>query len=139
MLREDLKKLKTEPADLRRFGLTVGTVFLLLGCWSALRHKPAWPALIIPAILLLGLGASCPRRLRTVYIAWMTLAFVLGNLTAAILLTLLFFLVVTPMGLLGRCLGKDFLQRKRDPAAASYWVLRDPAALKQKRDYDQQF
>jgi hypothetical protein len=139
MIRDELKKLKTGAADLRKFGLTTGGVFALLALWFGLRHKPFWPGLLIPAAPLLVLGLACPGSLKRIFLGWMTIVFSLGAFVSTVLLTLLFYLVVTPIGLLARCLGRDFLSRKLDRQAASYWLPRDPSVPKPKSDYERQF
>ena len=138
MIREELKALKTGPRELRRFGLSVGGVFLLLGAWFLYRHRPWSPYLVAPGALLLALGALAPRSLKAVYVGWMALAFTLGMIVSTLLLTLCFYAVVTPVGWLARLCGKDFLQQKWDPRAASYWMPR-PVAPQQRTDYERQF
>jgi glucose-6-phosphate-specific signal transduction histidine kinase len=139
MIRDELKQLKTGPGDLRKFGLTVGGVFALLAVVFWLRHKPFFPYLLLPAAPLLALGLVWPRGLKGVYLGWMALAFVLGHIVSSVLLGLFFYLVVTPIGLLARSVGKDFLSRKWDRQATSYWLPRDPSVPKTKADYEQQF
>jgi hypothetical protein len=139
MLREELKKLKTDSANLRKFGLTVGGVFVLLAAWFGLRHKPFGPYLLIPAVPLVVLGLVYPPGLKRIFFAWMTIGLALGTVVSTVLLTLLFYLVVTPIGLLARCLGKDFLRRKPDLRTASYWLPRDLSGPKPKSDYERQF
>ena len=68
----------------------------------------------------------------------MTLAFVLGFIMAHVILTLFFFLIVTPIGLAARLFGKDFLNRKRDTHATTYWIPRE-ARRKRPADYEQQY
>jgi multisubunit Na+/H+ antiporter MnhG subunit len=58
------------------------------------------------------------------YIAWMTMAFALGFVMSHVILTLFFFLIVTPISLFARLVGKDFLNRKLDPTATTYWIPR---------------
>jgi hypothetical protein len=140
MLREDIKGLlKASPRDLRKFGLMVGGVFLGLGLIFYLRHKPWWPWLVWPGAPLVVLGAVLPRSLKWVYVAWMTLAMILGAIVSTILLTALFFFVVTPIGLVARLAGKDFLSRRLDSSAVSYWILRDVSKPKPKHEYERQF
>ncbi len=138
-IREELKKLKTEPKDLRRFGVTVGAVFVLLAGWLWFRHKPYYPLLLIPAVPLLVLGVIYPKSLKGVYRGWMALALVLGHVVSTVLLTVFFFLIVTPIGLVARCFGKDFLDRKFDRQAASYWRPRARTKPSDPSRYEQQF
>jgi hypothetical protein len=142
MLREDIKGLlKATPRDLRKFGLAVGVVFVLLapGLFYLGARKPwAW-YFLVPGLPLILLGMVFPRSLKWVYVGWMTLAMILGAIVSTILLTLLFYFVVTPIGLVSRLAGKDFLSRKLDPKAASYWILRDASKPKEKHEHERQF
>ncbi len=88
--------------------------------------------------MLVVFGVVWPRALKWVYIAWMSAAFVLGFVMAHVILTLLFFLVITPTGLVARLTGKDFLSLKLDRAAKSYWLPR-PQKPKRAADYERQF
>ena len=138
-LRDDIKQLKTSPRELRKFGLTVGGVFVLLGALFWLRHKPSAPYLLAPGLLLLVLGAVWPQALKYVYLGWMTLAFLLGFVVSNVLLTLLFFLVITPIGLVARLFGKDFLSLKLDRTATTYWIRRERRGPKSPAEYERQF
>jgi hypothetical protein len=140
MLREEIKGfLNTTTRDLCKFGLTVGGVFCLLGLWFWLRHKPFFWYVLLPGVPLIVVGAIFPRSLKWIYVAWMTFAIMLGMIVSTILLTLLFYLVVTPIGLFARVVGKDFLSQKLNPSAASYWIVRDVSKPKQKHEHEQQF
>jgi hypothetical protein len=139
MIRDQIRDLKTSPRELRRFGLTVGAVFALWGAWLVFRHKPLAPYPLGVGALLIGLGALGPAVLRPIYVAWMALAFALGWVVSTILLTLFFYLVVTPIGLLARALGQDFLDRRWDLAASTYWRPRRKPEREEKSSYERQF
>jgi len=117
----------------------VGAVFTLLGVWFWWRGKGRYPYFLAPGAVLLGLGAGAPRALRLIYVGWMSLAFLLGFAVSNILLTLFFYVIVTPVGLLARLAGKDFLNRKLDGQTGSYWIMRDRSVPEQKKNYEQQF
>ncbi|HYE57215.1 MAG TPA: SxtJ family membrane protein [Rhodothermales bacterium] len=124
------RHLDVSRAALRRFGRTVGLVFLALGAFVLWRR--GWTLTPLPGTLLsvgavlVGLGLAAPTLLRPVYRVWMLLAFALGFVMTRVLLTVVFFGVVTPIGLLRRALGHDPMRRKRDPAASTYWLPRPP-------------
>lgn len=139
MIREELSQLPSGTRDLRKFGVTVGSVFLLLGAWCLFRHRAAGPYLAAVGGVLFVLGLAAPRALRRVHFAWMLLALLLGLVTSGLLLSLLYLLVITPISLLARLLGKDFLSVRMDPHTPSYWQKRDPTAARKPEDYEQQF
>jgi hypothetical protein len=67
-----------------------------------------------------------PAALRPLNRAWMLLGLVLYKIVNPIVMALLFFSTMTPVGALMRACGKDPLRLRRDPAAASYWIAREP-------------
>ncbi len=139
MLLKDIKDLKTGTRELRNFGLLVGGVFAALGLLALWRGKPVYPWLLTPGLALVVLGAVLPRTLKYVYIAWMTLALILGFIVSHVILTVFFFLVITPIGLVARLAGKDFLRLKLDRQAKSYWIPRERKESKTAADYERQF
>ena len=139
MIREELKQLPTQPRDLRKFGLVVGAVFVALGAWFLFRRKPVWPYLLSPGAALIFLGVVAPNLLRQVYVGWMAMALALGLIVSTVILTLFFLLIVTPLSLFARLVGKDFLSLKLQPRAASYWIVRPQRSPRRPEEYEQQF
>ena len=134
----DLRKLKAGPRDLRKFGLMVGGLFVAIGIFLLLRHRLSYPFVIYVGAALIAFGAVWPRALKYIYIAWMTLAFTLGFVMSNAILVLFFFLFVTPIGLLARLFRKDFLGRKWDKQAGSYWI-QCPREMRAAESYERQF
>lgn len=137
-IRQQINDLKTDTPDLRKFGLLVGGVLCVVGLLLLLRHKTNYPYLFWSGAVLIAFSAVWPRALKYPYIAWMTMAFALGFVMSQVILTLFFFLLVTPIGLVARLFGKDFLNRKRDLRATTYWIPRE-AKAKPPVSYEQQF
>ena len=138
-LKDELKELPLGPRDLRRFGFLVGGIFALLALWFWYRERDFWWWCVIPAVPLLLLGTVYPKSLRLVYLGWMSLALILGLVVSTILLTLFFYLVITPMGLIARLAGKDFLSLKLNPAKSSYWIQREQPAERNPSEYERQY
>ena len=111
--------------SLREFGLvTAGMIALVFGLllpwiWNA-EPWPQWPWLL--AALLGSISLTFPLILRPFYHWWMKLAHILGWINTRILLSLVFFLILLPVALILRLLGKDPMRRKLDPAQESYRV-----------------
>lgn len=137
-IRDDIRQMQTDPRTLRKFGLTVGGVFAALGVVFLLLHKAHWPYFAWPGAVLVVLGAVLPRALKWIFLVWMSLAVVLGFVVSHVILTFFFFLVVTPIGLIARLAGKDFLSLKLNPDAKSYWIRRETKAHSA-QDYERQF
>src|SRR5262245_73747 len=123
---------------LRKFGLTVGTAFLVIGGISRFRgHGAVSFGILAAAGILLALAAVLPQALRPVEKAWMGLAMVLSWVNTRIILSVLFVVAFTPVGLVRRLLG-DPLDRKFRDGRSTYWRPRErkPTGLPQ---YERQF
>ena len=108
------------------FALIVGGALLVIAAFQWRRGAPqwVWVALIALAAVLLIAAALVPSLLRPVYRGWMRLGEVLGWVNTRVLLTLIFFLVVTPIGLLMRLFGRSPIAVKR--RNDSYWLDVEP-------------
>jgi hypothetical protein len=110
-MEHDIKEL--DARGLREFGLTTGGIvaglFGLLFPWLLERPVPRWPWVI--AAVLVAWALAAPASLRGFYRGWMKLGLLLGKITTPVIMGVVFFLVVTPMGLVRRLLGKDSLAR----------------------------
>lgn len=106
----------------REFGLIVGGVLILLSAWWFYRGKfeTATQILLPVGGLLVTLGLVWPRSLVLPNRGWMALAGVLSFISTRIILAAVFFLVVTPIGLIKKAMGWDPLHR-RAGKAGSYW------------------
>lgn len=109
---------------LRDFGLGAGAmiagVFGLLLPWLFGAHFPRWPWIAGGAFAAAAI--VMPAALRPVYRGWMRVALLLGRITTPLILGLVFYVAVTPMGVLMRIFGYDPMRRRRDPDARSYRV-----------------
>jgi hypothetical protein len=107
--------------QLRQFGLLVGGGFAVLGVlpWVLRRGGPR-PILLGLAAVLIILALLWPEGLRWPHRGWMALGHALGWINTRILLGVVFFLVVTPMGAVARLFWRDPMRRGFDPKAPSY-------------------
>jgi hypothetical protein len=107
---------------LRTFGL------VMAGACAAMTALLWWRGstwLALPAVagaLFLGAALLLPHVLAPIEKTWMALARGLALVSTAVLLTLTFFLIVTPLGIFLRLIGKDLLAIRRNPTRTSYWV-----------------
>jgi Saxitoxin biosynthesis operon protein SxtJ len=118
---------KITNKQLRSFGFTVGGIFALIGFWPLIfrGEDPRWWAMVVAGCLVVP-AAVFPKSLAWVYKGWMALGHVLGWINTRIILGVVFYLIVTPIGILRRWLGKDPMGRKLRPDIDSYRVIRKP-------------
>ena len=98
------------------FGL-IGAVAFYRGGWDG--TASSWWL----ATAIVGLpGLAIPGLLRPVYLLWMLLAFPIGWTISHLSLAAIFYLIITPIGLVMRLFGHDPMERKFEPDAATYWI-----------------
>ncbi|MFX0197132.1 MAG: SxtJ family membrane protein [Candidatus Hodarchaeota archaeon] len=135
---EEIKNIKSGRRELRKFGITVGIVLGLLGGLFFWRGRDYYSYFLILSAALILLGLTIPILLKPVYKMWMTLAMLMGWVMTRVILSILFYLVITPIGLLAKLLGKNFLELKFNRNADSYWIPK--GKVKSERScYERQF
>ncbi len=136
-INDEYQRLDRSPQALRRFGLMAGVAVLLLGGVFWWRHRGAgWPLISIGAALILSAGLA-PLALKWIHGPWMIAALALGWIVTRVLLTVLFFLVITPIGLIQRLFGKRLIEIAFRSDAATYWHSRTARPVSE--DYEKQF
>ncbi len=109
---------------LREFGLTTGiaivVIFGLFFPWVLNINWPRWPWYI--AAPLWGLALLQPMWLRWIYRGWMRFGLLAGRVMTPLVLGIVFFVMISPMAVFRRLLGKDPMQRKLDSSLKSYRV-----------------
>ncbi len=113
-----------EKVEARKFGLIVGSVFMILGLLSFFKGKGINLPLIIPASILFLLALISPGLLVPIYKTWMRFGVVLGRINSFLILSVIFYLVVTPIGLIRRIFSKDSEKFSYKTAKGSYWIKR---------------
>jgi len=117
-------KLKENPREWLKFTAVMAAVGIALAALLWRRHLLGVPGFTTAASVLALVVLACaarPRWFRGFYRVGMTASFHVGQVMGRVLLSVVFLLVVTPLGLLLRLTGKDLLQLRRDPNAATYW------------------
>jgi len=105
----------------RKFALTVGIAFVVLGTISALRGH-VWPPRVLWTLggLFLVAGLAFPGQLSGVHRAWMGLASAISKVTAPIMVGAVYFLVLTPAGLLMRLAGRNPIKQREQNGG--FWM-----------------
>lgn len=107
------------------FGIVFAIVFLLIGLYPLLHGENVRLWALVAALVLLALAFLAPKTLSVPNKLWFKLGMLLGAVVAPIVMALVYFITVVPIGLLIRLTGKDLLREKLDKKATSYWIKRD--------------
>jgi hypothetical protein len=114
------------PRELRWFGVILLACFGVVGALA--RWRGGWPT---AALVVWFLGATLatlhfalPPLRRPLYVGWMRLVYPVGWTVSHVLLGGIFLLLLTPIGVVRRLLGRDPVRRPADPGASSYWAPR---------------
>lgn len=117
-----------EGSSDRAFGVVMALFFLVVGLfplihWSA--PSVRWWSIVIGAVF--GLFAWLrPATLAPLNRLWLRFGLLLAKIVSPVVLALLYYCTVTPIGLLMRAAGKDPLRTRKTQSANSYWISREP-------------
>lgn len=137
-VREEIKNLDSSSVSLKKFGVWVGVVFMFISVF--LFFRTVYPAAglicgLFAAFLILS-GIIYSPFLKRIYIIWMTAAFTLGWFMSRLLLSIIFFVIITPTGLVLRIFKKDLMNIRQREERVTYWIKRD---TEKKIDYEKMY
>lgn len=118
----------------RSFGILFFIVFFIIGIWPILSGNELRLWSFIIAIIFLIMGITKSRFLTPLNIAWIKFGELLGIIISPLIMGLVYFLVVLPMGILMRVLGKDLLRLKFNKNIETYWNKKEA-----KTNFNKQF
>lgn len=123
---------------MRKFGITMAIAFAVIFCIIFFKARQANYWFLSISALFFALAAVLPTALKPAYIAWMRLAALLGWVNSRLILLVIFYLAMLPIGLVMRLFGKDPLERKIDKNIDSCWKQNGQKNFNP-QDYEQQF
>ena len=138
MIIEEIKNIKGDISDWRKFGMTMGIILAVMGFYLLWKGRNYSEYVFILAAAFLITGFIFPSVLKPVYKAWMVVAVMMGFMMTKIIMVIIFYMIVTPIGIIASIIGKNFLDMKIDKKAKSYWMVRKTVRT-EKSDYEKQF
>jgi len=135
---EEIKNIKSEKSDMRKFGIAIGVILLVIAGFLFWKEKESYQIFLTVGTILFVLGILVPAVLKPIYWIWMIFATILGWIMTRVILSLLFYIIITPIGLIPRFFGKQFLELKWDKSKISYWNYMNTKQLYEKI-YEKQF
>jgi predicted membrane metal-binding protein len=127
------KKIVIKKKDNVIFGITFSAVFLIIALWPLLDglNLRTWSLITSAAFVMISL--TFPNVFTYLNLWWIKLGYFLGKIISPIVMGIVFFIIVTPIGLLLRLFGKDILRLKRNKN--SYWINRDYKTQSMKKQF----
>ena len=127
-----------DKETLRKFAITISVALGAIGAFFLWRKGQAGLIFIAIGAIILLAGLAWPKSLSLLFKAWMAFSLILGLIMNHIILSLVYYLVLSPIGLLMKALGKNPLTLKLDREANSYWKKRKMKEWK-KENYEKMF
>jgi len=138
MLKEEIKHIDKSDKAVKKTSVTVGIVLLIITFILWYFGKTSFIYFGAIGGIFIILSYIAVPLLRPFHKLWISLALILGWFMSRVILIILFYLVITPIGLFAKLLGKRFLELKIDKKTATYWEKREDI-IKQPIDYERQF
>lgn len=120
--------LNPNRKELRQFSIALIVATAVVGSilWWKLGPNPWSQGLWIGGPIAGLIGLALPAAIKPVFIALSVIAFPIGMVIGTLALVVVYYGVITPIGLVFRLIGRDPLHRRFDDAAPSYWIERKP-------------
>ena len=126
---------KIKISSNRNFGLVFFVVFLIVALWPLKYEEDFRLWSLTLSIIFFILGIINSKLLTPLNMLWFKFGILLGSIVSPIVMGIVYFLVVTPIGVFMRFLGKDLLKTSKVKNTNTYWIQRD----KQKNTMKKQF
>jgi saxitoxin biosynthesis operon SxtJ-like protein len=110
----------------RSFGLVAAGFFALVGTLSAYNNGDRWPLWFTLAVTFAGVALAAPHTLAPLNRLWAKLGLLTHKIVSPLVLGLIFYACIVPVGWLMRMTGKDPLRLRLEPDSQSYWIHRVP-------------
>ena len=135
---EEIKNIKSDKSEWKKFGMTLGAILTLIGLFLLWKRNDYFAYVLLPAALFFISGLFLPSLLKPVFKVWMAFSVVMGYMMTRIIMVFIFYLIVTPIGFIASLTGKKFLDMKIDKGVNSYWIAKEKTQ-KTQQDYEKQF
>ena len=130
-----LRKSKIKIGSNRNFASVFFFVFLIITLWPLLNEGAPRIWSLAIAIIFLMLGLLNSKLLTPLNILWFKFGLFLGSIVSPIVMGVIFFLVITPIGFFMKIIGKDLLNNKYDNKKESYWIDRSKTKSTMKQQF----
>ena len=126
---------KIKISSNRNFGLVFFVVFLIVALWPLKHDEDIRLWSLVLSIIFFILGILNSKLLTPLNKLWSKFGIFLGVIVSPIIMGIVYFLVVTPTGVLVRLLGKDLLKMDRTKSTSTYWIKREKIDSTMKKQF----
>ena len=126
---------KIKISSNRNFGLVFFVVFLIVALWPLKYEEDIRLWSLVLSIIFFILGVLNSKLLTPLNKLWFKLGMFLGSIVSPIVMGIVYFIVVTPIGIIMRLLGKDLLKTNKIKSASTYWIKRDKQDSTMKKQF----
>ena len=130
-----MKKIPVKVSSNRSFGFLFFFVFFAISLWPLKSEGDLRLWAFILSLVFLTLGALNSKFLTPLNKLWFKFGILLGSIVSPIVMGAVFFIVVTPVGLIMRLLGKDLLRINKNKLVSTYWIKRDKQQSSMKKQF----
>ena len=130
-----MEKVSVKISSNRSFGLLFFIVFLAISLWPLKSQEDLRLWAFILALVFFVLGILNSKFLTPLNKLWMKFGIFLGSIISPFVMGVVFFMVVTPIGLIMRFLGKDLLRIKKSKFVSTYWISREKQSNTMKKQF----
>ena len=126
---------KIKTSSNRSFGLVFFVVFLIVALWPLKSGEDIRIWSLTLSIIFFSLGMLNSKLLTPLNKLWFKFGILLGSIVSPIVMGIVYFVVVTPIGVLMRLLGKDLLKTTKTKSISTYWMKRDKKQTSMKKQF----
>lgn len=124
MIIEEIKNIDSSLNELKKFGKSIGLLLLVLNIiFSLISSEVQYLLMSISGVIIIS-AFLFPFILSPFYKLWTVLSIILGFIFTRVILTIIYYFILTPIAFIGRIMGMDYLDEKIEPEKKSYWIYR---------------
>ena len=132
-----IKNIKIETKKIREFGIIIGSIILVIVSMMFFKEKEFYKFLLYIGVFVFFSGLLLPNILKPFYWIWMLFSLIIGWFMTRIILSILFYTIITPTGLILRLFRINYLELNNNNKS-SFWNNRD-SQIEKSQDYEKQF
>ena len=130
-----MKKIPVKISSNRSFGFLFFVVFFVISLWPLKSQGDLRLWAFILSLVFLVLGVLNSKFLTPLNKLWFKFGILLGSIVSPIVMGAIFFIIVTPVGLIMRFLGKDLLRINKNKLVSTYWIKHDKQQSSMKKQF----